>query len=54
MYRENTDFQKDTGTERNETKRILASPSSILQYSIRRLIEFVEKKKREKKKKTIK
>lgn len=47
MYRENTDFQKDT--ERNETKRILASPSSILQYSIRRLIEFVEKKKRKEK-----
>lgn len=50
MYRENTDFQKDTGTERNETKRILASPSSILQYSIRRLIEFVEKKKKRKEK----
>lgn len=48
MYRENTDFQKDT--ERNETKRILASPSSILQYSIRRLIEFVEKKKKGKEK----
>lgn len=45
MYRENTDFQKDTkrnGTKRNE---FLPLPSSILRYSIRRLIEFVKKKK---------